>query len=369
MKEKKHRKTLLVAVHTSIITLLAIALSYTLIYSFTSMLAFKSSVEVKDYQFSDLYNVVADKNGQRRVSDNVVLVAVDGLSREAIAEVVGFASDARPKAIGVDIIFEHQYEGDSMIIAATSAANVVMAARFAPGEDYAIYKSYFCSDNANCGLTNIEQGVVRHFRYTFEIGRQRLRSFAFETARTAGCGVQETNGDEYIRFPSVEFRCIYPDMLVNNPDVCRDIIKDKIVLVGDMDDVHDMHQTPIGTMSGLSIHAATIETMVGGYAVREIPRWVGWIIAILSCVILVLLNMFLSKSDLTTGKLLFRMVQIAVLYLFFLIGCMLFARHSIYVDFAPALSMIAIGLLTYDIYFGLLALYDKIKVRQKNKKV
>lgn len=371
MKTNKHRKALLVAIHTSIITILAVALSYTLIYSFTSMLALKSSVEVKDYQFSDLYNVVTDKSVQRRVSDNVVLLAVDGLSREAIAEVINFARDAQPKAIGVDIIFEHQYEGDSTIIAATSAANIVMAERFAPDDDFAITKSYFYTDNheARCGLTNIEQGVVRHYCSMFEINKEQIQSFASEIAEMGEFDKQKANDNEYISFPSVEFRCIYPDMLVENPERCCDIMKDKIVLVGDMEDIHDMHQTPIGVMSGLSIQATIIETIVGGYSVREVPGWVGWAIAIFSCAVLVLLNLFLSKSDLATGKLLFRLAQITVLYLYFWIGCTLFARCNIYVDFAPALSMIAIGLLAYDIYFGILALYDKMKVKQKNRKV
>lgn len=156
-------------------------------------------------------------------------------------------------------------------------------------------------------------------------------------------------------------------MFMEQYEECAKLMKDKIVLVGDTANIFDMHQTPIGTMGGLKIHAAILETIIGGHDIRNSPIWLNWLIAVISCAVFVLLNMFLSEKKLATGKLLFRLSQILILYLFFWVGCELFAKHNLCVDFAPSLSMIAIGLLAYDIYFDIVALYMKITVKLKNR--
>lgn len=89
----------------TIITIIAIILSKTAIYSLSSAFAFKSDLEVKDFRFSDIYNSVSDNPSVRQISDRVVLIAVDGCPRETIAEVIEAANSCSPAAIGVDVMF------------------------------------------------------------------------------------------------------------------------------------------------------------------------------------------------------------------------------------------------------------------------
>ncbi len=366
MRSKQHKRALKVALHTAIITVLAVALSNTLVYSFTSILALKSSFEVKDYQISDLYTVIADSTLPRNISDNIVLMAVDDLSRSAIAEVICFVKEADAKVIGLDLTFNQQYEGDSSLILATSYPSVVLAESFDPLDNFKIHGSYFCNSThkAAKGLTNIKNGVVRDFLTTFTLHDSVHRSFATEIARISGFDISKIGREELkIYFPSLDFWCIEPQMLIEQPEKCKGIMKGKIVLVGDMNDNHDMHQTPLGKKSGLWLLASMIETIIGKHDIKKVPMWINWTIAILSCILIVLFNLYLSSRSPVTGKLLFRLVQILLLYLYFWMGCMLFINYGICVDFAPALSTIAIGLLAYDIYFGLLAMYKKIIVK------
>lgn len=373
MRSKRHKRVLKVALHTAIITVLAVALSNTLVYSFTSMLALKSSVEVKDYQISDLYTVVADKSLPKKNSNNVVLIAVDGLSREQITDVISMVNEASPRAIGVDIMFQYQYDGDSSLIAATSACNTVMTS--VRCDDSTMVTSYFCDEahESRLGFTNLEVtspiDVVRYYRHKYKVNDSLFNSFATEVTIASGydigrCGTEVA----YIYYPSLDFWVIEPNMLVEQPLECKEIMKDKIVLIGDMDNMQDMHPTPIGAMSGLQIQASVIETIIGKHNIKCTAAWINWAIAIFSCVLIVLFNLDLSKKKMAIGKLLFRLAQILLLYLFFWAGCMLFAKHNLCVDFAPALSTVAVGLLAYDIYFGLLALYKKIIVKINTQK-
>jgi CHASE2 domain-containing sensor protein len=370
MKSKQHKRILNVTLHTTAITLLAVALSKTLLYSFTSMLALKSSIEVKDYKLSDLYYAVADSSLPRIISENVVLVDVEGLSREEITALLHDIKAAEPKAIGVDVVFEYQYDGDSSLIDATSDPNIVMAESFAPQDNNAIHKSYFCDSNhlSHGGMVNLENGVIRNYCMQFEVGDSVYHSFAAEVAKLAGYDIDKRELDEAsIYYPTLDFWALKPELFIDQYESCAERIKDKIVLVGDTANILDMHQTPIGTMGGLKIQAVILETIIGEHDIQNAPNWLNWFIAIISCAVFVGLNIILTGKKLATGKLLFRLAQILALYLFFWIGCVLFAKHNLCIDFAPSLSMIAIGLLAYDIYFGFVALYKKITVKLQNR--
>ena len=366
MKDTQNKRILKVAIDTVAITLLALLLSKTLLYSFSSMLALKSSIEVKDYEFSDLYYAVADKSIPQKISDDVVLVAVDGLTRGEITDLLYDIKAAGPKAIGIDILFEYQYAGDSSLIAVTSDSAVIMAEFFDPEENNRIHKSYFCDSShlARGGMVNLEEGVARNYRSEFRINDSAYLSFAAEVAQTAGYDIGHHTSSIY--FPTIDFWTLEHDMFIKQYESCAEIMKDKIVLVGDAANRFDIHQTPVGPMSGLKIQAATLETIVGNKYIHHFPDWLNWVVAILSCLIVVLRNIYLTNKKLATGNLLFRLAQIFVLYLFFWTGCELFVKYNICIDFAPSLSMIALGLLAYDIYFGFAALYKKIITKRKH---
>ena len=362
-------------IHTAIITVLAALLSETILYSFTSMVALKSSIEVKDYQMSDFYSTVAQRSVAPQMSTNVVLVSVDGLDRDGIAAVKGIVDKASPKAVGVDVYFEHSrpWPNDSALVASMSTPNTVLAAVLMP--DSSLITSYFCDEESliDIGLANLEaqtpMDVVRQYRRDYSVGDACCLTFAEALARVGG--MLDTIGDkdsEYINYIGHTFRCLTPELLLDSPEECSLAMQDKIVIIGDTGNMKDMHITPVGVMSGLHIQASIVETMVGGHRIRQSPIWLDWILAIVSCATLVLLNIYLSRRSLSISKLLFRLAQLLLLYVYFMVGCKIFAEYNYCINFAPAMSMIAIGLLVYDIYFGLSSLYRKSILKFKNRK-
>lgn len=366
MKKSRYKQALIVVIHTAIITLMAVLFSNTIVYRFTSMLAFKSSVEVKDYQISDLYTVVSNESLPSKVSDNVVLIPVDGMSGEEIATVVNFAKGSNPKAIGIDLLFYNSHSGDEVLIEALSDSTIIVAS------DPSLTAPYFriIAAGMKNGIAVIDtiKPFEMHRKYIRAYNTQDTlyNTFATELVRTAGYHVMEKQST-YIYYPTLYFPHITPEMIVEYPDECRNMMAGKIVLIGDINSPQDEHPTPLGMMSGLRIQACIIETIIGNHNIERSSSFFNWIIAIISCIILILFNIFLSKKNFATGKLLLRLAQILALYIFFQIGCWFFAEYDWCIDFAPALSMIAVGLLSYDVYFGILALYNK-SITKKRKK-
>lgn len=327
-------------------------------------------MEKNDYQISDLYSVVCDKSPVKHRSEHVVLVPVDGLNRERIVEVLEKINASSPKSVGIDIIFEFRNDDDSALISTITKCNSVLSAIRI--NDSTLRTSYFCyeHDSLGIGVANLEVNspfeVVRTYRSQYVVGERDYNSFARGVVAASGIDITNTAESAYIYFPTLVFDTITPTMLDNHPDVCREQMRDRIVLVGDMRSIQDIHNTAIRPMSGLQIQASIIETMIGDQHIRLTSKWIDWLIALISCVLLILFNMIISERDFATGKLLFRLAQLLVLYLFFSVGCWFFSRHNLCIDFAPALSMIALGLLAYDIWFGLVGLCKKIISKYKN---
>lgn len=364
---KNHSQTQKNFIHIIVITVIAAVLSNTIVYRFTSMLAFKSDVEIKDSKLSDLYTKTADKSLVRKVSRYVTLIAADTLNRSEIADVLNRIQYYSPRAIGIDYRFLEPRSGDSILVKATSASNVVMAAKIE--KDSSLSKSYFCEGGheAKIGITNIDGGVVRQYRSLYEIDGRQYYSFAAEVVRTGGFLTASNAEYGTIYYPAIIFRKLNPQDVFDTTIELHEYLQDKIVLVGSINSDKDMHLTPLGKkMSGIEIMAHIVETIVEK-KVRQSSTFVNWTIAVVSCVIVLLLNMYLTKREFKTGKLIFRFAQITLLYLYFQVGCMLFTNKMLCVDFSPSLSMIAVGLLAYDIYFGILTLLEQIINKIKRK--
>lgn len=353
-----------------IITMLAALLSTTVVSGLTSLPAFKSMVEENDFQMSDLYNRVWNNKTVRLLSQEVVIVTVDGMTRNQIAQTIESVSLAKPKVVGVDIIFEFPNENDSVLINNIDNSNAVMAAiETSNGE---IITSYFCDSLWPIGFVNMltseKTSVIREFRPAYSQGT----SFAAEIVKMSYPSQYEIlmskgSENEQISYPLTDFMSIPADSIILGYHLKE--LTGKIVLIGDAHNMADMHTTPIGTMSGINIQASIIETIIRGKYTHTCPAFVNWLIAILSCMLIVALNFLTAKKMPAVGKLIMRIVQLSMLYLFFIIGCHLFINKQIYVDFSLSLVMIALGLLAYDIWIGVEAICRKTISYFKQKKL
>lgn len=110
-------------------------------------------------------------------------------------------------------------------------------------------------------------------------------------------------------FPIIEF-----DEILDNAD----LIRNKIVLVGKVNDSGDMHVTPLSNfMPGIMIHAYCTSTLLDNSSPCMLPRTLQWIIASLCCYLVVWLSIMLRGA---AGDLMVRIIQFTMLYLMIMCG-------------------------------------------------
>lgn len=373
-----------ISLQVCIITALAVLLSRTAIYSITSVPAFNSSVSGGDFKMSDVYNSVVNSKNPPTLSPDIKIVNVDDCSRLQIAEVLNAVNAAKPKAIGLDVMFPWQYaEDDVLIDAIRSCDNIVLPCRVkyndAEGGFEEIQGSYFYDDSFfHYGIVNFESyaisSTVREFCPSFSIDDTTYDSMPVELVSIASPGAYKTlqersNAKEFISYPAIEFETISGKELLEDGENLSEELSGKIVFVGDIYDGHDFHITPIDkAMPGVKIQAYTTQTILFGQYIRTTSTFFNWMLAILTCLLFISLN-FISRYNFpNVGKIVLRLLQILCLYLFYIIGCKIFANHRIYIDFMPALTMMALGLFAYDVWVGGVAIVKKIHLAKQNKK-
>ena len=103
------------------ITILAFALSWLLIYDITQISYFAPLEKASDFETTDFYQIVDDRRSVRPYSDDIVVVGIDDLSRDEIADAIYMISLCSPAAVGIDILFGYQQPDDQKLVEAISA--------------------------------------------------------------------------------------------------------------------------------------------------------------------------------------------------------------------------------------------------------
>ncbi len=365
------------------ITAIAFGLSYFIKYDLGSISAFAPMEKATDFDLTDVYNTVADRRASRTLSDDIVIVNIDGCSREDIMEVVDYVDYLSPAAVGLDVFFNYPAEDDAVLIESlTQCANLVFpVGLWRNGEKTDISGSYFYDDVpiGYRGVVNLSVNshlnVVRDFQPEYLVGKDTLRSFCAELARVADPQAFETlkargGKAEVINYPSWEFETISAKDLTDGEttfEEARQNIEGKVVLIGSVFDPSDFHLTPIDErMPGLMIHARALQTILDSCYVDETSDSLSWIMAALLAFAFILLVLVIKEYVPFEG-LVVRVAQFLLIYLFLVLGCNAFARHGSYLNFGPTLLMIGLGMLAKDIWLGLVDFVKDIQNRKKDK--
>ena len=136
--------------------------------------------------------------------------------------------------------------------------------------------------------------------------------------------------------------------------------------MGDLKDGSDYHVTPVDVGTpGVKIHAYIVDTILNSKYITSTPVWLSWVMAFLVCFIFVLVNFLIDGVANNLNNLVMRILQVVCIYLFFALGCRVFVGRLHYIDFAPTLLMIGLGMFAYDLWVGLIALYGLIFKKKK----
>lgn len=351
-----------------VITALAFLLSSMMLSPLlASTSAFFSVPERNDFTITDFYNLVADSRAVSRLDDNIVIVNIDESDRNEIADIISVATLAGAKAVLLDVMFDEPREGDEPLLKAISECPVIIQPMalnkkaesvdtFTVAATSFFYQSGIDSTTIYAAASmpsKFHKSVVREMQTYFpmETG-ERIPSMAAAVAhavdpRAARALDERDNEIETINFHSRRFRVIQPDELIDKADLLRD----RIVMVGALNEPSDLHPTPVSiSMSGVMIHAHSLATILDQAYMTPIPRGYNIVIAFVLCLIIVSVNLFLISG---VKGLLLRILQVLFVWLSVQLGYWLFVSHNVVVDFSYALLMLTFGLFACDVWNGM----------------
>lgn len=314
-----------------------------------------------DSDITDFYNSVANKRPLQKRDSNVVIVDIIGLTNRAeIAEALDLVSRCEPLAIGLDAVFDspnNETEDQSLVNTILSIPNLVLASSLDPTS-----RSFF--DNSiplqNKGFINLgdDDQIIRRL-YTDSIcGTDTLSSFAAQIVRISGITPPRdySNGD-FILYPSLRYETLTIDEIPQK----HDHLTGKLVLMGALNDYEDLFYTPIDLrMSGVSVHAHIISTILGDKKITSLDERIQWVVVLLVLFALISLRVYFMFYGNALGDFLLRIAQLFLVWLVVYIGYLIFIHYYKYCDISIAL-LTCISLLVADAWQAGIYIYGKIK--------
>ena len=363
------------------IATLAFLLSFVLAQPFSfSAGTLMSNSDTKDFNLTDFYNIIADSRPVRALDDKIVIVDIDNTSRDDVTDIIEMLSVMNPAAVGIDVTFNEPHADDSRLLhAIENCPDLVLAVGLCamPGQkdtfmvdDYSFFYNTH-HDIITHGAVNLpsksDGSTIRDFPVIFQgqFGKT-ISPFAVALARKADADavrLLESRGNktETIDFPSRTFNVIPWQELPDRPAE----VEGKVVVVGAMNEIGDMHRTPVSDkMSGVMIHAYAISTILNGNYYTVAASWLNIGLAFLLCFLLAMASLSLRVQ---IKGLVLRMVQVLVLYLIIRIGYSMFVDHRVIIDFSFSLLMLTFALFACDVWIGSSYIFQNLFTHFKNR--
>ncbi|MCX6250190.1 MAG: CHASE2 domain-containing protein [Bacteroidetes bacterium] len=344
----------------------------------------------KDFQYSDiLYSKIRSR--QNLLDTNIVLISIDTLKRESIAQELKNINKFSPKVVGLDIIFEQLKDpvSDSLLkIILAQTPHLVMADYAKENEKGEIeklqtsnpYFGEYPAGHVNLSGADPETTTIRTFQPLLYLNGKEIPSFSAEILRLYNPYASSKllsykdkqviinyigNYNSFLHFSS-------NDVLNNGPNLTR--IRDKIVLIGNFYpdslnlSLEDKFFTPLNKeisgrswpdMHGMVIHANIISMVLKDNFIYVIPAWVGILIAFLICYLHIAFFLYFYVEKHKWFQPLVKAIQLFTIVLIMYLVFLLYEHWNIRYD---STLLIVILILSVDLlyfYEGLIKILNK----------
>ena len=350
-----------------VITILTLFFSWLIINEKFTGEFFKSVTDIETPELIDLYTLSANRSGCKNRSD-IVLVPTDGCARQDIIKVLKTLRTMDVAGIGIDITFPYPEDEDEMLIEAVlSDKRIVMASRKDGSYFEDILKEYGVDFGSIQLDINTRYDIVRTFKPII-IDGDTVCSFEMLLA-------QRLQPNDNLPFPKEESSYIAYAQVVFDTIPAIDFIKDpseldnlayrlvnKIIILGDLNEVSDTYRTPLQPdMPGSVIHAYITNTILKNRYITCSPELFSWIAAIILSVLFSWLMLWLKWAVGDAEGLALRCLQFLLMGIVVVVGVMFFYHHDYYINMEPIFFALAIQAVALDIWVGLMGLIYKNK--------
>lgn len=334
-----------------------------------------------DYSFTDFYYKLQAGAGVQDTSRIVTIVDMTELrKRRDFADLFMEVNALKPKAVGVDVVFEGYKEedlaGDTLLdMAVKQLQNFVFSYKIIDSMEGETVHSFFTpSDSVTEGFTNMPRQLYGGMKRSVSIGRDVggvVQPSFIKRVADIYAGQEVTalaDKDLNINFSPKYYRVVPYDSIFEN----RDLIEDHLVLIGAMKEEGDMHYTPQGKIAGVELLAYAAETMLMQSEIKHASTGVTIIVSFFVVFFSVIL---LSKyKDFTTKKKSLGHVLLSTSLVRGLLVCgwvsvivwitfLLFCRYNYSISLVIAMSAIALIYMATNLYDSI----KDIRLFKKNK--
>ena len=334
-----------------------------------------------DYSFTDFYYKLQAGAGVQDTSRIVTIVDMTELrKRRDFADLFMEVNALKPKAVGVDVVFEgykeEDLEGDTLLdMAVKQLQNFVFSYKIIDSMEGETVHSFFTpSDSVTEGFTNMPRQLYGGMKRSVSIGREVggvVQPSFIKRVADIYAGQEVTalaDKDLNINFSPKYYRVVPYDSIFEN----RDLIEDHLVLIGAMKEEGDMHYTPQGKIAGVELLAYAAETMLMQSEIKHASTGVTIIVSFFVVFFSVIL---LSKyKDFTTKKKSLGHVLLSTSLVRGLLVCgwvsvivwitfLLFCRYNYSISLVIAMSAIALIYMATNLYDSI----KDIRLFKKNK--
>lgn len=280
-----------------IVSLIAASLSLVLwngTRGIVNMLSFLNPVEraLSNFHMTDLFCEAENGNYPQDTSSVITIVDMSEVfNRAELATIIEHIDNLQPTIIGVDIRFDGERDdhfGNERLIETVLNTNspIIWANMLSNWSDEKkqftkVLHSFFVDRGIKVeeGFTNVQHDINGGTVRSYGIKRQAegLTYYSLPTRLAIAMEGDSTILKKYddncnIRYSSTHFPIVPFDKITENAD----LIRDRIVILGAIDDKRDIHYCPIGPTSGISIIAFATNTLINDNAPKELSF--GWMV-------------------------------------------------------------------------------------------
>lgn len=370
------------------VSLFVAILSQITLFDISALSFFSPTEKNFDFQSSDFYQLVADSRKERILDTNVVIVPIDGLSRQEVLILLDDVYQSSPAVVGLDAFFMYPSENDAPLdeFIQSHPNLIVPAALEAVGENMCEMIPAYLYDSLPLdrrGVVNFNishpYNPVRDFVFKYETLSGDLYNFAALIAKYADPDSFAYLERRLARKGDISVEINYPSREYKYIDACdvllqSDELAGKVVLIGDLDNHQDLHVTPISdSFPGVLIHAHAVSTILDKNYHSKFSRWLLVLIAIALCLMYVVIKTRLGDKLNEANEIVMRIIQFLLLLFTIMIGSQLYIRCNLLLELS--IPLIAVGLvqIALDFWNGFVTflkwVVQKVKILYNRRKV
>ena len=279
------------------ICVIVFLLGYILVFASLNISFFNPLKQaLDDFKMTDLYFELMQSGKEKELNNDIVLVDVTKLTnRNAIAKAINDVNSCEPKVLMIDLIFErvsHDPADDTLLVntIVKGKEREILSAKLTNYNPQSksfsnLTKSFFHEFiDVRWAYSNVDQkrpgGCIRQYSLS-----QKLNdSISFSMAYAAACAYKDIlpeikDVSQRLIVYEDTFLTITSDKILEN----QNLLKDKIVILGALDEEADMHITPIGKLSGMKILAYSAMTFMNHKEIRSMGKFSSLLLAFIVC--------------------------------------------------------------------------------------